>query len=54
MHVENIYVLDGDFLNPLPLCSLIFYSLSGNEISDEGMGALAGALQVNQSLQKLE
>ena len=29
-------------------------SLSNNDISDGGMGALAGALQVNQSLHKLE
>ena len=41
-------------LNLLPLCSLTFNSLSENEISDKGMGALAIALQVNQSLQKLE
>ena len=33
---------------------LTFCSLSKNEISDEEVCAFAGALQVNQSLQKLE
>ena len=35
-------------------CCLTFCSLSKNEITDEGVCALAGALQVNQSLQELE
>ena len=35
-------------------CSLTFCSLSKNEIEDKGVCALAGALQVNQSLQQLE
>ena len=34
--------------------TLSFYSLSKNEIYGEGVSALAGALQVNQSLQQLE
>ena len=39
---------------PLISCSLTFYSLSRNQISDEGARELAAALQVNQSLQTLE
>ena len=35
-------------------CSLTFCSLSRNQISDEGACKLAGALQINQNLQKLE
>ena len=43
-----------DFLDPCPFCFLTLCSLSKNEISDEGMCALAGALQVNQSLQEFK
>ena len=35
-------------------CGLTFCSLSNNEIENEGVCELARALQVNQSLQKLE
>ena len=39
---------------PLISSSLTFCSLSGNKITDEEACELAGALQVNQSLQALE
>ena len=35
-------------------CSLTFCSLSGNEITSDGVHELAEALQVNQSLQRLK
>ena len=35
-------------------CSLTFLSLSENEITSGGVHELAGALQVNQSLQRLK
>ena len=35
-------------------CSLTFCSLSENEITSDGVHELAGALQVNQSLQRLK
>ena len=60
MHVKIIYLFMCNymhwwrFLEPSSFCSLTFCSLSWNEIEDEGACALAGALQVNQSLQELK
>ena len=49
-----VNLLTGDFLNPLPFRSLTFYSLSDNNIGNEGTCALAGALHEIRSLLELE
>ena len=44
----------ADFLNHIFCCSLTFCSLSENKITVEGSCELAGALEVNRSLQDLK
>ena len=59
VQIVRLIAISRDLLNPppppsLPVCSLMFCSLSCNNISSEGTYELAAALQVNQSLQELK